>query len=1002
VLARIRKALIVLFGVLMAAAVAACVLAWSEIKRLSPQEINKRITEAVKAETGLDLISGKLSTTISYHVIVTLESARLLNGHETVARFNEIRLVCGYRTLLFHRGLPFIGVSMDRPTVVLPVHSVTPGPMPVLDAASVRNLRRILVRLSNVTRRIVMSTATVEDHDGRVLFDEAAVEAIHARAAGAWRLRLEGLFRGVALPSFKVGASLMMAPEIDGPEVPFARGALWFWDAQLQDFVTRGITLKGNLEGNLSFLVRPDGTVRGRALTHTKRFELSGPLLARPVQAKDLALSASLTHSYAGLELNQFAMSAEGQELFSGSVTVTPIPPDNLRIHAHLSPLNLSAQEVKTVLLHIRNLPAWVSNYAPMVSAGRMALEQLNLNTTLKELEAPSPRVLMHQVEAKAALDGLAFNLPEMPPVAELDGWLDYAGGLLRLTQSHASFGASTLNQISLSSDLGHGGNHMPYQVKVVGDFDVGEIFAALRHRLPSNGVEPLRRVDTVNGRADAQIEMHGQLEGFELAGLPEYRAVVNPLSVSLGIAAAPSELRLYGGAIIISPGEIVIDKLDLAPRHGSMSASGRIKESAPGGWQLISLELALRQVQAEEWLPKLIAMDTMDVHAPTNGTIAISSIKEGGARDYQVNGSLALGPGQIKFAFLRSPVIVTEPATVTLSGHGGKLEIKSGKLEGSPLQMTVAVPDARHPVIRLDGVAQRLDLEAIAAVRLPWKPKTPVKMDNTPFEGHIEARQAVLERLEMKNLRASFRHNEDDWRVFDLNADAMDGHIVMDLAGHRLDDWVHIIANVTNVDMVALQDLAGMKTVVTGGLSSEADLWADTNSDFFTTLTGSLSATIKDGILLKFKLVSRMLSLVDVSEWLNASVPNPLVKGVPFKTITAHFVGEQGRFETSDFMLDGPVMKITAAGKVDVAQSAMNMMIGMRPFQLLDTVFNKIPVIGSRLAQSQSGIVAAYFHVQGPVADPSVVPAPITSISHLVIKTLAIPINLLVPETVR
>jgi hypothetical protein len=79
-----------------------------------------------------------------------------------------------------------------------------------------------------------------------------------------------------------------------------------------------------------------------------------------------------------------------------------------------------------------------------------------------------------------------------------------------------------------------------------------------------------------------------------------------------------------------------------------------------------------------------------------------------------------------------------------------------------------------------------------------------------------------------------------------------------------------------------------------------------------------------------------------------------------------------------------------------------MNMMIGMRPFQLLDTVFNKIPVIGSRLAESQSGIVAAYFHVQGPIADPLVVPAPITSISHLVIKTLAIPINLLVPETVR
>jgi AsmA-like C-terminal region len=223
-----------------------------------------------------------------------------------------------------------------------------------------------------------------------------------------------------------------------------------------------------------------------------------------------------------------------------------------------------------------------------------------------------------------------------------------------------------------------------------------------------------------------------------------------------------------------------------------------------------------------------------------------------------------------------------------------------------------------------------------------------------------------------------------------------------MDLTGHRHDDWVHIITTARNVDMVALQALAGSQTVVTGNLSSDADLWADTNGDFFSTLTGSLATTLTNGVLLKFRMLSRMLSLVDVSEWLNASVPDPLVNGVPFKTITAHFIGEKGKFETDDFMLDGPVMKITAAGRVNLADSGMNMMVGMRPFQLLDTVFNKIPLIGTRLAQSQSGIVAAYFHVQGPIANPSVLPAPIASISHLLIKTLAIPINLLVPETVK
>ena len=223
-----------------------------------------------------------------------------------------------------------------------------------------------------------------------------------------------------------------------------------------------------------------------------------------------------------------------------------------------------------------------------------------------------------------------------------------------------------------------------------------------------------------------------------------------------------------------------------------------------------------------------------------------------------------------------------------------------------------------------------------------------------------------------------------------------------MDLAGRKRDDWVHITSNSQDLDIVQVQALANNQPVVTGRVSSDADLWFDTNGDFYNTLTGTISPTISNGVLLKLKMLSRMLSLVDVSEWLKANVPDPRVNGVPFSKITAKFRGQGGIFQTDDFLLDGPVMKITAAGQVDLGQSAMSMTVGMRPFQLLDTVFNKIPIIGTRLAESQSGIVSAYFNVNGPIADPKVLPAPIKSISHILIKTLAIPINILIPETIK
>jgi hypothetical protein len=997
-----RKLLLIVVGSLMVLALAAAVTAWSAVKRLGPREIDRRIRSAVKAETGLDLVSSRLTTQVSYHVIITLDGVRLLNRSQTVAHFDRIALTCGYRTLIFHRGLPFLSIAIDKPKLILPLRSVTPGPMPVLDPDSIGDMRRVLVRLSNVTRQIVMTTAQVEDRRGQVLFEDAAVTATHNRAASAWRVRMMGQFKGVALPNFEVGANLTLAPEMDGPDVPFARGSLWFWDLQLADFATRNLKLGGVVQGNLTFLVRTDGTVRGQALTRTTNLQVGGPFLTRPIQMSEVTISARLVHSISGLQVTQFAMRSEGQDLLSGAASLKPLPPDNLRITTRFAPLSLGADQLKSMLARIRVMPDWLSGHGQIITAGRMSVDQFNLDTTLKELEAPSTNILLHETALKATLDGLALTLPQIPPIAEFDGKLEYAGGLLRLTQSHASFGSSTLDQIRLSGDLSHAAARLPFALKLAGDIDTGQLPGALSHSLSGAAEQLLKRVNRLQGRVAADLEINGKLMNFSLAEPPYYRAVLRPRGVTLEVASAPSAIRLFGGTVVVSPHEIIIDRLNLAPRNGSMFASGRIERTATGAFVLNSLDLQMHQISAQEWLPSLFAVKIMEVEGPATGKLSIIRVKEGTGAQYRVDGNLGLGPGQIKFAFLRSPVMLIEPAELILKGDGGSLSINGATLEGSPLNMTVSVADVRTPLIRIEAQARKLDLEAISAVRLPWTPKAPVQIEKTPFEGHIEADEANLARLQMTSLKASFRRNTDGWRVYDISADSMGGRLTMDLTGRQRDDWVHIITGARDVEVAALEAMGSGQTVVTGRLSADADLWADTDGDFFDTLTGSLSATVKNGVLLKLKLLSRMLSLVDVSEWLNAKIPDPRVNGVPFRTMTARFIGEQGNFETSDFMLDGPVMKITAAGKIDLAQSGMNMMVGMRPFQLLDTVFNKIPLIGRRLAQSQSGIVAAYFHVQGPIEDPMVLPAPITSISHLLIKTLAIPINLLVPETIK
>ena len=113
----------------------------------------------------------------------------------------------------------------------------------------------------------------------------------------------------------------------------------------------------------------------------------------------ELSVSARISHSSSGMEVTQFVVRAQGQELISGAASLTPLPPDNLRIRARLAPFGLGTEQVKTALLRVRGLPDWLSKYARIVTAGNFNLDQLTLDSTFKDLEAPpSAAIFRHMI----------------------------------------------------------------------------------------------------------------------------------------------------------------------------------------------------------------------------------------------------------------------------------------------------------------------------------------------------------------------------------------------------------------------------------------------------------------------------------------------------------------------------------------------------------------------------------------------------------------------------
>src|SRR5208282_2329917 len=211
------------------------------------------------------------------------------------------------------------------------------------------------------------------------------------------------------------------------------------------------------------------------------------------------------------------------------------------------------------------------------------------------------------------------------------------------------------------------------------------------------------------------------------------------------------------------------------------------------------------------------------------------------------------------------------------------------------------------------------------------------------------------------------------------------------------------IKGRVGGMDAGGLMLVAGQtRPVLLGKIFADFDLWGDTDTDFFHTLAGKLSAVVKDGRVERFTLLSRILGLIDLKNWLSVQVPDPRKTGLPFSLLNASFAGQSGALYTDDLLLDGPVMDITGAGSVDIGDGGVAMEVGVLPFQTTKWLLGKIPLIGGGLSKPSSSILAAYFHVHGKLSDPEVTVRPITSAAEVIKKTLGFPINLIRPNTVK
>jgi len=961
------------------------------------------VLQHIQQSSGYQIVAPDARLHFGTHLSVVLEHPSIQHDGRELVRSESVLVYVSYHALIWSGGLPLRALVVVRPELRTTLNPAALGPsiVPRPDTAGARAVAEEFHQFTGLIERLTIANARINDANGKPLVEEFSLTAApQRRHAKIWNIGFLAPEIHTALHGLELSGRMRIDTRPHAISQIFSDGELWFWNGQLGQDLGGGLTVTGIAHGEGTFALHGDGQLQGDGSLAIDRLQASGSRLVKAIDLGNCSLKTIYAISTERVILANMKAESGTATVASGDLTLNNPLESNAALLAHLSAVQIDLATLKGWLARARALPKPLAWLAAALVSGRVSLEGATYQGPLQQLgwnAAAMSKSLQLSVRLQAVSLKLS-NAAALRALSQANAAVSYAKGRVTIAQGSAALGSSSFQDLSGNADLGSGHRKVRYQFKGAGTLDVGELYAAAIQISPTLAAKTAGHVDRLSGRATVRGNASGLLDTEVPAPPANYMAKIDTGALRLTAKDLPQPIALVGGTVTLTPGTIdlsrVMAKVDKPTVPGFVSVNGSLAFGA-ARVSLRQIAVELHQIAVQQWLPLVVDPEDIAAHGPLGGTLTI--VREPSrSHGIRANGRLTMGAGEIQMGFLRAP-IVAQSATLSFDGRGLLLAIIGAKLQGAPLDFSLGVADLDKPVLRIVANSGRLDLEVMKFIRLPWAPSPPANFFPVPVTGHIEANHATLERLAMSRVRCDFdRELNGDWSVHNFDATMFDGRVEMEFSGRGRDDWINLKGRASGVQAGPLFSLAdpAKPPPLSGRLNARGDLWADSNTDFFNTMAGTVSIEVTDGVLHKFALLSRILGFLDLKSWLTAKMPDPRVNGVPFQTLTADFKGRDGDFYSDDLLLRGPVVNISAFGHIRLGNDNVDMVVAMAPFKTVNWLVAKVPLIGEGL--SSHHFVAAYFHVKGPLNNPRVVPKPITSVEYFLTNVLKAPINVI------
>ena len=622
------------------------------------------------------------------------------------------------------------------------------------------------------------------------------------------------------------------------------------------------------------------------------------------------------------------------------------------------------------------------------IQGGQVEIKKAAIDATLSQLRRPSEVVKQLTIEAELR------DFAGKPPV---DGALPFragygkfsvTNGVLAFQNLTGSYGDSQFDSVNGFYDF-DGAAPGRTNIAARGEVDLAQLKEQTKFlNVPAKAAKMIFSIQELSGRGKIQLSLqrspNAPIEFDGTAALDHARIRYNEFLIS--------EMQ---GELAFTPNEI---------KGGPIRA---LLSGSP-----IQIRLALKDYDRDEGTFDL-NVGSAGVRAGVLSTLLLDS---GSPRDSGiVRGAVryagSLGDSQRrKFTGdleLVNVQLLVRPLLQPLRDLNGKVKVDETGIDFENLTaLIVGVPArasgrwryAGKPRLLFDFAAPNLDITYLIS---QIDPESSEFYATLVAEGKISLDKGRIKNFEFADLRTAASIDHRVWRLTNLAARSAGGTIqgvttifdkpeTLGVASEPRVQGVPVQSflkwfDITNTEMTGKVTLTGKLETV-----GKDDMERKRN------LNGVFKMRIENGTINRMRILVQILNLLDLSRWFTLQLPDLTKEGIRFRSIAGDFKVIQGVYSTENLIVDSNDLRMTGVGKIDVPKDELDFVLAVRPFAGLDTALSYIPLLGRGVAAIKNSFLVASFNIQGPIDNPTITPAPLSTLSEWFWGVLGIPKNMI------